>query len=115
MEYPPKIYDAPIKAINQALLADKSLSAIHSINAHVEDLLNDDIEVNGEYVSSPYVEAAQVLGGKPEDYLMLLCLGVDLQVSGFMVGDGGYAYFMIAKERLKNLDFSQIYFNATSH
>jgi len=115
MEYPPKIYDAPIKSINQALLEAQSLKAIHSINAHVEGSLNEDMIVNGEYVGSPYVEAAQALGGKPDDYLVLLSLGWDTEISEFMFGDAGTAYLMIAKERLKNLDFSQIYFNATSH
>jgi len=115
MDYPPKLYDVPVKAINTALIKQTSFSPIHSMNAHVENVYNQDLEVNGEYVSSPYVEAANVLGGKPEDYMVLLCLGWDNQVSGFMFGDAGNAYFMIAKEKLKNRDFSQIYYNATSY
>jgi len=114
MPYPPKIYDAPIEAINQALLEANGLKAPHAINAHVEGVYNDRMEVNGEYVTSPYVEAAQVLGGKPEDYVVLLRLGAEIDVSIFMFGDGGSGYFMISKERLKNKDFSQIYFNATA-
>jgi len=115
MEYPPKIYDAPIEAINQALLETDGLKAPHAINAHIEGVYNDRImEVNGEYVTSPYVEAAKALGGKPEDYVVLLRLGAEIDVSIFMFGDGGSGYFMISKERLKNKDFSQIYFNATS-
>jgi len=114
MLYPPKIYDAPIEAINQALLEAKALTAPHAINAHVEGVYNDRMEVNGEYVTSPYVETAKVLGGKPEDYVVLLRLGAELDVSIFMFGDGGSGYFMISKERLKNKDFSQIYFNATA-
>jgi|GEM_PF-708374 len=115
MDYPPKLYNVPVGAINNALIAQTSFSVIHSMNAHVAHVYNQNIEVNGEHVTSPYVEAAKVLGGKPDDYVVLLCLGWDNQVSGFMFGDAGYAYFMIAKEKLKKRDFSQIYYNATSY
>jgi len=47
------------------------------------------------------MEAAKVLGLKPEYYVVLLYLGWDTEISGFMFDDAGYAYFMIAKEILK--------------
>jgi len=115
MDYPPKLYDASASAINEALMAEAGLKACHSINSHVPEVYNEYMEVNGEYVTSPYVEAAQALGGRPEDYVVLLRLGWDFEVSGFMFGDAGHAYFMMAKNRLKRRDFSQIYYNATSY
>jgi len=59
--------------------------------------------------STPYEDAAKMMGGKPEDYVILLRVDSDQDICGFCFGDAGYLYFVIAKERLKHKDFSQIY------
>jgi len=70
--------------------------------------------VNADVAASfggPYVCAARALGGNPQDYVVLLRLGAESKVSGFWFGDAGYIYFVIAKEKLKNHDFSEVYCN----
>jgi len=104
--YPPLIVDeeqfVPIRQFNYALLGDKNF--FHSaINGSVQDL----------YHGSPYTQAANTLGGKPEDYVLLLQAGGDSTYSGYDFGDADTLYFVIHKEKLKKLDFSEVYCTMT--
>jgi len=90
--------DEQIEALNQDLAGDCCLQTLHGINANVFT-----------QCGSPQMDAAKALGGKPEDYMVLLCIKSDQDISGFCFGDAGDIYFVIAKERLKNKDFSQVY------
>jgi len=86
-----------IEALNQDLAGDCP-QILHGINTNVFT-----------QCGSPQMDAAKALGGKPEDYMVLLCIKSDQDISGFCFGDDGDIYFVIAKERLKNKDFSQVY------
>jgi len=82
-------------------LTGKPGKTLHAINANISD--------DFAFSRSPYVEAAKALGGKPQDYVILLKVGAEKKISGFTFGDIGYTYFIIAKERLKHRDFSRVY------
>jgi len=94
-DYPPM--NCQYEALNQDLVGDCP-QTLHEININVFT-----------QCSSPQMDAAKALGGKPEDYMVLLCIKSNQKISGFCFGDAGDIYFLIAKERLKNKDFSQIY------
>jgi len=104
--YPPLIIEedqlVPIRQFNYALLGDKRY--FHSaINGSVENV----------YHGSPYTQAANTLGGNPEDYVLLLQVEGNSEYSGYDFGDADTLYFLIHKEKLKNLDFSQVYCSMT--
>jgi len=104
--YPPLIMDeeqyVPIRQFNYALLEGKGY--FHgAINGSVQDL----------YHGSPYTQAANTLGGNPEDYVLLLQVEGNSEYSGYGFGDADTLYFVIHKEKLKNLDFSQVYCTLT--
>jgi len=52
------------------------------------------------------MQTARVLGGKPQDYVVLLN-------TDSYAADGDELYFVIAKDKLKKLDFSQVYCTCT--
>jgi len=112
VDYPPQNcprYTSPIdgeepfcqiEALNAALTG-KPYKTLHAINANISE--------NFAFSSSPYAEAAKALGGKAQDYAVLLRVGSEKKISGLAFGDDGYLYFLIAKEKLRNRDFSQVY------
>jgi len=107
VDYPPAIFDAPTAEINQALKQHKNiLSPMVFDHAHSVDVETSNANVDKMYNGGPYVQAARVLGGQPEDYVVLL----NTESYG---ADADELYFVIAKDKLKALDFSQIYCKCT--
>jgi len=105
--YPPVIYDAPVKAINEELRAEKNIrSTNRGYWAHSADVQQTNGTVYWEHHGGPYLLAAEALGGSPEDYAMLLC------VESFGA-DADELHVMIAKEDLKNRDFSRLFVDCT--
>jgi len=101
--YPPTIFDARGEDINSSL---KHKSNIYSPMKRLVNIHSGDIETTNAHIGmhggGPYMQAAEALGGKPEDYVVLLR-------TEHYGADSEWIYFVIAKERLKNRDFSQIY------
>jgi len=101
-DYPHDVFDASVSDINSDLMGKSNI-----VGRRISDEIHDtDIETTNAHIKihggGPYEQAAQVLGGSPEDYVVLLHTenyGADCE----------WIYFVIAKERLKNRDFSQIY------
>jgi len=83
-EYGPEDIFEQIETINYRLQGNNS-NALHSINANVFT-----------QCGTPQENAAQALGGKPEDYMVLLCIDSDQDISRFCFGDAGTLYFVIA-------------------
>jgi len=107
VDYPPAIFDAPVAQINDALKHRKSIrSDMTHDEAHSVDVETSNANVNQMSDGGPYMQAARVLGGQPQDYVVLL----NTDNYG---ADGDELYFVIAKDRLKNLDFSRVYCHCT--
>jgi len=107
VDYPPAIFDAPIAGINRALMQQKNIfSQMEFQHAHSVDVETSNANVDKMYHGGPYVQAARALGGTPEDYVVLL----NTENYG---ADADVLYFVIAKERLKALDFSKVYCSST--
>jgi len=106
--YPPVIFDAPTKDINEDLRAEKN---IKSPNKWTWTHSNNVQTTNGgtpywQHDGGPYWLAAKELGGKPEDYVLLL------NVESFGA-DGDELHVMISKEDLKKRDFSRMFVDCT--
>ncbi|MNY62919.1 hypothetical protein D3C86_1998080 [compost metagenome] len=78
-------------------LEPQNVKPTHSINSYVF-----------KQHSSPQIEAANKLKGKPEDYMVLLRVGSDNH-TGFSFWDAGEIYFVIHKSDLAKGDFSNIF------
>jgi len=103
-DYGPEEIHDQIDLLNWKLQGRKGENSLpHSMNGDVFTQNN-----------TPQENAAEALGGKPEDYVTLLRLESDQDISCFCVDDAGTLYFVIAKERLANKDFSQIYYDMKS-
>jgi len=103
--YPPLIGEnmyVKIRQFNYALCAEKGFYN-SAINGSVQNV----------YHGSPYTQAAKVLGGKPEDYVLLLQVTGSSEYNGYHFGDADTLYFVISKENLKKRDFSEVYCTTT--
>lgn len=78
-------------------LEPQNVKPMHSINSYVF-----------KQHSSPQIEAANKLKGKPEDYMVLLRVASDNH-TGFSFWDAGEIYFVIHKSDLAKGDFSNIF------
>jgi len=107
VEYPPAIEDAPLSELNQALQARLNIHhEMELFSAHSQDVHTTNAQIRHMHDDGPYVQAAKALGGKPEDYVILL----NTDSYG---ADADELYFVIAKDRLKALDFSRVYCRST--
>jgi len=105
--YPPMIYDAPTKKINEDLRAEKNIKSTNrGYWTHSGDVQTTNATTYWQHDGGPYILAAQELGGKPEDYVLLL------NVDSFGA-DADELHFMISKEDLKNKDFSRMFVDCT--
>jgi len=105
--YPPVIYDAPIQTINEDLKAEKNIKSPNEWTwAHSRDVQTTNGTVYWQHDGGPYWLAAKKLGGKPEDYVLLL------NVESFGA-DGDELHFVISKEDLKKRDFSKMFVDCT--
>jgi len=108
-EYPPAICkdleldreNDPYETVNafNKKLAEYSTGKLHAINA----------DVYADYFS-PYIYASDCYGGSPQDYVVLLRVAPDPNVSNFDFRAESPIHFVIHKEKLKNLDFSEVYY-----
>jgi len=111
-EYPPAIckdikrdqelnpYDA-VDEFNEKMAKYPS-EKLHAINA----------DVYSDYFS-PYIYASDSYDGdnrKPHDYVVLLRVAPDPTISNFNFRAESPIHFVIHKEKLKNCDFSQVYY-----
>ncbi|GAA0543192.1 DUF1963 domain-containing protein [Chitinophaga japonensis] len=62
---------------------------------------------------SPQIQAADKLGGKPEEWMVLLSVDSDAK-TGFQFWDAGTIFFVIHKSDLARKDFSQVYYGLES-
>jgi len=115
-EYPPIIYDIPevydtsgtmLQKINSQLAnaSGKSGGTYYGYHNVINETFLDQIS----HETHPCAQAAQWFGGKPQDYSILLATAGDCDINRFMYEDGDSMYFVIHKEKLKKLDFSQVY------
>jgi len=105
--YPPVIFDAPTRAINEDLKKEKNIKSPNKWTwAHSKDVQTTNGNTYWQHDGGPYWLAAKELGGKPEDYVLLL------NVESFGA-DGDELHFMISKEDLKNRDFSRMFVDCT--
>jgi len=108
-EYPP--------AICKNLELDRELDPYETVNEFNEELAgypNEELHaINADVYTdyfSPYIYTADLLGGAPHDYMVLLRVAPDENVSKFDFRAYSPIHFVIHKEKLKNLDFSEVYY-----
>jgi len=106
--YPPAVFSDINGLLPSINLGLRNKSEVHSKMEwdypHSRDIqtTNADTGGIGAYNGCPYQAAADLLGGKPEDYLMLL----HTQNYG---ADSEEVFFVISKEKLRQKDFSKTY------
>jgi len=108
-EYPP--------AICKDLELDRELDPYETVNEFNEELSgysNEELhainaDVYADYFS-PYIYASDSYGGSPQNYAVLLRVAPDPNVSKFDFRAESPIHFVIHKEKLKNLDFSEVYY-----
>jgi len=108
-EYPP--------AICKDLKLDREIEPYDAVNGFNEELAgypNEELhainaDVYADYFS-PYIYASDNFGGSPQDYVVLLRVAPNENISKFDFRAYAPIHFVIHKEKLKNLDFSEVYY-----
>jgi len=107
VDWPPAVYDAPLAKINENLKCHSAIRCEHPhYETHSADIHTTNADIYHMFNNNPYLKASRILGGKPDDYIVLL----NTDSYG---ADGDELYFVISKQDLKARNFSNMYCTCT--